>query len=284
MVSDPYAIIGRDNFRPLPIRIGRLEISQGGPPVFMAGPCAVESRQQLLKIAEQVKEAGADVLRGGAFKPRTAPGGFEGLGEEGLTYLAEARDKLQIPIVTEILSEEHVKLFEKYPIDIYQIGARNMQNFALLKAVARTRKPVLLKRHFGAGISEWLSAAAHIVAAGNDKVILCERGILPVGKNHKEFERYSLHLSAIPIAKQETRLPIIADPSHGTGRCELVEPMARAAIAAGADGLLVDVHYNPAEALVDGHNAIDVERLKRLIAACKGIWSLNPRSAQWLSS
>jgi len=274
MNDAPYVMIGRDNFRPLPVRIGRLEIAQNGPPVFMAGPCAVESREQLLRIAGQAKEAGADVLRGGAFKPRTAPGGFEGLGEEGLTYLAEAREKFNIPVITEILSEEHVKLFEKYPIDIYQIGARNMQNFALLKAVGRTRKPVLLKRHFGAGISEWLSAAAHIVAAGNDKVILCERGILPVGKNHKEFERYSLHISAIPLCKQETRIPIVVDPSHGTGRSELVEPMARAAIAAGADGLLIDVHYNPAEALMDGHNAITAEQLKQLIGTCKKIWNL----------
>ena len=215
--------------------------------VVMAGPCAVESREQLLQSAEIVKKAGAHFLRGGAYKPRTSPYAFQGLEVRGLEMLAEAREKTGLKIVTEVVDVESVSVVSDYA-DMLQIGSRNMQNFQLLKTVGKTNKPVLLKRGLSATINEWLNAAEYIMSEGNYNVVLCERGI----RTYEEYTRNTLDLSAVAAVKNISHLPIIVDPSHGTGRWELVGPMSRAGIAAGADGLMIEVHPNPAEALSDG--------------------------------
>jgi len=220
----------------------------------MAGPCAVESREQLLQSAEIVKKAGAQFLRGGAYKPRTSPYAFQGLEVEGLEMLAEARDKTGLRIVTEVVDVESVPVVSAYA-DMLQIGSRNMQNFQLLKTVGKTNKPVLLKRGLSATINEWLNAAEYIMSEGNYNVVLCERGI----RTYEEYTRNTLDLSAVAAVKNISHLPIIVDPSHGTGRWELVGPMARAGIAAGADGLMIEVHPNPAEALSDGKQSLTPE-------------------------
>jgi len=233
----------------------------GGPRVVvMAGPCSVESRDQVLEVAAKVKAAGASILRGGAFKPRTSPYAFQGLEEQGLKLLAEAKRETGLPVVTEVMEPEKVAVVAEYA-DILQIGARNVQNFSLLKRVAETRKPVLLKRGMATSIQEWLLSAEYILAGGNPNVILCERGI----RTFETATRFTLDLNAVPVIKKLTHLPVVVDPSHGTGHWEYVEAMARAGVAAGADGLIVEVHPRPAEALSDGPQSLKPERFAELM-------------------
>lgn len=226
----------------------------------MAGPCAVESREQLLLSANAVKKSGAQFLRGGAFKPRTSPYSFQGLEELGLELLAEAREHTGLKIVTEVMDVESVQRVSQYA-DMLQIGSRNMQNFQLLRAVGKTDKPVLLKRGLAATLDEWLNAAEYILSEGNQNVVLCERGI----RTFENYTRNTLDLSAVAAIKTMSHLPVIVDPSHGTGVWRLVEPMAKAAIAAGADGLMIEVHPNPAEALSDGKQSLTPENFAGLM-------------------
>lgn len=228
--------------------------------VMIAGPCAVESRERLMQAAREVKECGADMLRGGAFKPRTSPHSFQGLGVEGLEYLRDARQETGLPIVTEVMETCDLDAVESVA-DVLQIGSRNMQNYALLKAVGRTRKPVLLKRGMSATVDEWLQAAEYILTGGNPRVILCERGI----RTFETATRNTLDLNAIPLLKRLTHLPVIVDPSHGTGRADLVVPMSLAAIAAGADGLILEVHPSPETAVSDGPQSLTPRRFSELI-------------------
>ncbi len=241
------------------VRVGAQEIG-GDNVIVIAGPCSVESREQLLEVASAVKEAGAHMIRGGAFKPRTLPYSFQGLEEEGLKILAEARDVTGLPVVTEVVAPGDVGLVESYA-DVLQIGARNMQNYPLLKRVGKARKPVLLKRGLSATIEEWLGAAEYILAGGNANVVLCERGIRSYGK----LTRFTLDLAAVPILKEVSHLPVVVDPSHSTGIRSLVIPMSKAAVAAGADGLIVEVHSNPEEALCDGAQSLRPEDFKALM-------------------
>lgn len=223
----------------------------GGDPIIIAGPCSVESKDSLISLSEQIKESEATMLRGGSYKPRTSPYDFQGLGSEGVAYLYEAKLKTGLPVVSEITSVSQLEAFEKY-VDIIQIGARNMQNFDLLKAVGQTKKPVLLKRGFANTIDEWLMSAEYILSQGNPNVILCERGI----RTFETATRNTLDLSAVCVVKEKSHLPIIVDPSHGTGNSAYIEKMALAAIAAGADGIMVEVHENPKCALSDGKQSI----------------------------
>jgi 3-deoxy-7-phosphoheptulonate synthase len=232
----------------------------------IAGPCSVESQDQMFEIAKSVKESGADMLRGGAFKPRTFPYSFQGLEEEGLNILAQVRNSTGLPIVTEVVSPGEVELVGSYA-DILQIGARNMQNYPLLKRVGKAAKPVLLKRGLSATIEEWLGAAEYILAGGNRNVILCERGIRTFGK----LTRFTLDLTAVPLLKGVTHLPIIVDPSHGTGHRQLVIPMAKAAIAAGADGLLIEVHNEPEKAKSDGPQSLRLDDFANLMDGIRPI-------------
>lgn len=261
-VTDSYKLASRQ-FRPeaTVIDVGGVEIG-GGSLAVMAGPCAVESRLQLLEAAEIAREGGAQFLRGGAFKPRTSPYSFQGLERQGLEFLAEAREATGLKIVTEVVDVTSVGLVAEYA-DVLQIGARNMQNFKLLQAVGQSGKPVLLKRGIAATISEWLHAAEYILSEGNYRVVLCERGI----RTFEEYTRNTLDLSAVVAAKKLSHLPVIVDPSHGTGRRELVGPMALAAVAAGADGLMVEMHPNPAAALSDGPQSLDPDQYRELMAA-----------------
>ncbi|MEO0136498.1 MAG: 3-deoxy-7-phosphoheptulonate synthase [candidate division WOR-3 bacterium] len=233
---------------------------------IIAGPCAVESESMMFELACVLKEAGAQFLRGGAYKPRTSPYSFQGLGEKGLEILARAREKTGLLVVTEVLSEVDVPLVYKYA-DILQIGARNMQNFPLLKTVGRFNKPVLLKRGMSATIEEWLMAAEYILSEGNPNVILCERGI----RTFEHYTRNTLDISAVPVVKYLSHLPIIIDPSHASGDAKYVTPLARAAIAAGADGIMVEVHPDPPNALSDGKQSLKIEAFKELIKEIKGI-------------
>jgi 3-deoxy-7-phosphoheptulonate synthase len=226
----------------------------------MAGPCAVESAEILMEVAEAVKSAGAQILRGGAFKPRTSPYTFQGLGEQGLAYLAEARNKTGLLIVTEVMDTTEVELVARYS-DILQVGTRNMQNFRLLQEVGKVRKPVLLKRGLSATIKEFLMAAEYILSRGNHQVILCERGI----RTFEPSTRNTLDLSAVPVIKKLSHLPVIVDPSHGTGNWEYVAPMARAAVAVGADGLMIEVHLNPESALSDGEESLKPVKFKAMM-------------------
>ncbi|MEQ8202060.1 MAG: 3-deoxy-7-phosphoheptulonate synthase [Syntrophomonadaceae bacterium] len=232
------------------IEVGTAAFGDGSVPLI-AGPCAVEGREQYIETAVAVWERGAKLLRGGAFKPRTSPYAFQGLGEEGLKIMAEARDITGLPIVTEVMDQKSVPMVAEYA-DIIQIGARNMQNFYLLKEVGKYNKPVLLKRGLSATMEEWLMAAEYILDSGNSQVILCERGI----RTFETYTRNTLDLSAIPLIKQLSHLPVIVDPSHGTGKRDLVIPMSLAAVAAGCDGLIVEVHTNPAEAWSDGPQSL----------------------------
>jgi 3-deoxy-7-phosphoheptulonate synthase len=216
----------------------------------MAGPCSVESEEQIVGIAQDVKASGATLLRGGAFKPRTSPYAFQGLKAEGLDLLKAARKATGLPIVTEIMRASHIDMFEN--VDIIQVGARNMQNFELLKELGKIDKPILLKRGLSATIEEWLMSAEYIMAGGNDKVILCERGI----RTYENFTRNTLDVSAIPIIKKLSHLPVVVDPSHASGKAWLVEPLAMAAVAAGADGLIIEVHNDPPHALSDGAQSL----------------------------
>jgi 3-deoxy-7-phosphoheptulonate synthase len=280
-IEAPYKLISKEYGRASEglgerkiIKVGGIEIG-GDEPVFITGPCAVESKEQLFRIAEGVKKAGAHILRGGIFKPRSSVHSFQGLGanqeaaEEALSWLREAGNTYGMPVVTEARGETQVDLIAKY-VDIIQIGARNMYDQDLLTRVSRTSKPVLFKRNFGAGIEEFLSFAEYIAAEGNRDIILCERGIIPVGKG-KSYTRYTLDLAAIPAIQKETYLPILADPSHATGRRDLILSMSCAAIAAGASGLMIEVHYNPAEALVDGQQSITPDELKNVIDVCRRV-------------
>lgn len=228
--------------------------------VIMAGPCAIEGRDLLLDVARKVKRAGASFVRGGAFKPRTSPYAFQGMGEEGLKCLQEAREKTGLPVVTELMDPRDMEVLVKYA-DVIQIGARNMQNFRLLLEVGMCRKPVVLKRGLSATIKEWLMAAEYIMSNGNHEVILCERGI----RTFETATRNTLDLSAVPVLKQLTHLPVIVDPSHGVGKWDLVAPMAKAAVAAGADGLMIEVHTNPAEAFSDGEQSLTPEMFAKLV-------------------
>ncbi|MBR6342718.1 MAG: 3-deoxy-7-phosphoheptulonate synthase [Selenomonadaceae bacterium] len=239
----------------------------GGTPVVMAGPCAVESREQLFEAADIVKSAGAQFLRGGAYKPRTSPYSFQGLEQQGLEYLAEARERTGLKIVTEVTVVEAIEQVAKYA-DMLQIGARNMQNFGLLKEVGKCGKPVLLKRCLAATIDEWLNAAEYIMNEGNPDVVLCERGI----RTYETYTRNTLDLSAVAAVKHLSHLPVIVDPSHGTGKWRMVRPMALAAIASGADGLMMEVHPNPAKALSDGPQSLTPEHYREVM---KGIWKLS---------
>jgi len=265
-VLQPFKLASRD-FHPqdsvIPIngvQIGSQRV------VIMAGPCAVESRQQLLETAWAVKEAGASILRGGAFKPRTSPYSFQGLGEEGLELLAEAREETGLAIITEVMGPEQVELVSRYA-DILQIGARNMQNYNLLHAVGASGMPALLKRGMMATLEELLMSAEYILSHDNYRVILCERGI----RTFEQYTRYTLDINAIPVLKGLTHLPVIADPSHGTGRWELVQAVSRAAVAAGADGLLVEVHPHPEEALSDGAQSLRPKAFAELVRQARQI-------------
>jgi 3-deoxy-7-phosphoheptulonate synthase len=234
------------------IAIGPAKFPMGGRSVgVIAGPCAVESREQIFRTAEAVKAAGCVGLRGGAYKPRTSPYSFQGLGEEGLKILAEARDRTGLAVVTEVVGTETVELVAEYA-DVMQIGARNMQHYPLLEAVGGTDKPVLLKRGLSSQLDEWLLAAEYIINAGNPNVILCERGI----RTYEEYVRNTLPLAAVPELRQRTHLPVVVDPSHGTGHSHLVPAMCRAAVAAGADGLIVEVHPDPEHAMSDGAQSL----------------------------
>ncbi|MFQ5933494.1 MAG: 3-deoxy-7-phosphoheptulonate synthase [Dehalococcoidia bacterium] len=241
------------------IKVRNVNIGEDGP-VIMAGPCAVESREQLLETAHVVKGAGAHILRGGAFKPRTSPYSFRGLGEAGLELLVQAREETGLPIITEVLTPQDVGLVSKYA-DILQVGARNMQNFILLDEVGKANKPVMLKRGFSATIEEWLLAAEYVLSHGNKGVILCERGI----RTFETYTRNTLDLSAVPVIKKLSHLPIISDPSHATGKWYLVPPMALASVAAGADGVMVEVHPSPENALCDGAQALTFETFQRMM-------------------
>ncbi len=259
-VSKAFKLPSRD-FHPddTLIEVGGVVI--GGPdPVIMAGPCAVENQEQLFKTARAVKAAGANVLRGGAFKPRTSPYSFRGLGEDGLRLLAEARAEFDLPIITEVMAPQDVELVARYA-DILQVGARNMQNFNLLDEVGRSDKPVMVKRGLSATIEEWLLAAEYVLAEGNSQVMLCERGI----RTFETFTRNTLDISAVPVIKRLSHLPIIADPSHATGKWYLVSPMALAAMAAGAHGIIVEVHPTPETALCDGAQALTFESFESMM-------------------
>jgi 3-deoxy-7-phosphoheptulonate synthase len=260
-VSKPYKLASRE-FHPRDTIVKINSVAIGGNEiVVMAGPCAIESEEQLLATAQAVKAAGATVLRGGAFKPRTSPYQFRGLGESGLKLLAQAGKETQMPIITEVMAPNDVDLVVKYA-DILQIGARNMQNFVLLDEVGKTKKPVLLKRGLSSNIQEWLLAAEYVMAQGNDEVILCERGI----RTFETYTRNTMDLSAIPIIEKVSHLPIIADPSHATGKWYLVPPLALAAVAAGADGLLIEVHPNPDLALADGPQSLTFDNFRLLMS------------------
>lgn len=260
-VLAPYKLTSRE-FQPenTVIKIDGVEIG-GKKVVIMAGPCAVENEDQITTIAEFVKDSGALILRGGAFKPRTGPYSFQGLETEGLKLLAKAKEKTGLLIVTEVMSVDRIDLVAEYA-DILQIGARNMQNFMLLKAVGQIRKPVLLKRGMSATIEEFLLAAEYILSQGNHNVILCERGI----RTFETYTRNTLDINAVPVLKQLSHLPVIVDPSHGTGRRELVAPVSKAAIAAGADGLIIEVHNNPEVSVSDGAQSLLPDQFAQLMA------------------
>ncbi len=260
-VSKPYKLVSRD-FHPRGtiIKVGGHEIGEGKRPVIIAGPCAVESETQIIKTALAVKKAGADMLRGGAFKPRTGPHTFQGLKEEGLKLLALAKKETGLSIVTEVMGTENVALVGEYA-DILQVGARNMQNFDLLTELGRISKPVLLKRGMSATVEEFLAAAEYIYAGGNHQVILCERGI----RTFETATRNSLDLSVIPLIKELTHLPVIVDPSHATGKRSLVPPMAKAALVVGAHGIMVEVHPEPDKALSDGPQSLTIPGFERLM-------------------
>jgi 3-deoxy-7-phosphoheptulonate synthase len=265
-ILKPYRMASRE-FKRTPTVVKVKDETIGGRRIcVIAGPCSVENRAMMVNIAKGVKKAGANFIRGGAFKPRTSPYSFQGLGEEGLRYLAEAREKTGLPIVTEIMDPRDIEVIEKYT-DVIQIGARNMQNFRLLLEVGESRKPVLLKRGLSATIKEWLMSAEYIMSRGNMNVVLCERGI----RTFETATRNTLDLSAVPVLKKLTHLPVVVDPSHGVGVVEHVAPMAKAAVAAGADGLIIEVHTNPEEALSDGEQSLKPDAFARLMRELKPV-------------
>jgi 3-deoxy-7-phosphoheptulonate synthase len=265
-VLRPYRLAGRD-FKPDDSVIQVAGVKIGGRNItVIAGPCSVESEEQLFATALAVKSAGASLLRGGAYKPRTSPYAFQGLGEDGLKLLAKAREQTGLGIVTEVMESGEVELVSKYA-DCLQVGARNMQNTKLLKKIAQVGKPVLLKRNFSATLNEFLMSAEYLLAGGNNNVILCERGI----RTFVEYTRNTLDLNIVPAIKQLSHLPIIVDPSHGTGRHELIIPMSRAAVAAGADGLIVEVHPDPSRAFSDGEQSLTPAEFKQLMAQVRAV-------------
>jgi 3-deoxy-7-phosphoheptulonate synthase len=267
--SGPYKLAAREA-RPggTVVRVGDVEI--GAPePVVIAGPCAIENREQALRAARAAWQAGARILRGGAFKPRTSPYSFQGLGDDGLKLLAEMRDLTGLPVVTEVMEPDQVDLVAEYA-DALQVGSRNMMNFPLLRRVATCNKPVLLKRGFAATIEEWLLSAEYILAGGNDRVILCERGI----RSFDPSTRFTLDLNAVPLVRRLTHLPIIVDPSHGTGKRELVPAMSLAGIAAGAHGLIIEVHPDPEHALSDGRQSITPDTLVEIVSKTRALSAL----------
>jgi 3-deoxy-7-phosphoheptulonate synthase len=265
-VSRPYKLVSRDlKHEDTVVQVGEVAIG-GSEPAIIAGPCAVESLEQTMSIAEVVADCGIRLFRGGAFKPRTSPYSFQGLGEEGLKILAEVRDRFGVKIVTEVLDTETADLVEEYA-DILQVGARNMQNFSLLRRVGQARKPVMLKRGMSATLDEFLLAAEYIMAEGNYAVILCERGV----RTFADHTRNTLDLSIVPAVQGRSHLPIIVDPSHGTGKRNKVLPMARAAIAAGADGLMIEVHNHPEVALSDGPQALLPDMFRQLVEEARAI-------------
>ena len=259
-VQQPFKLASRE-VRPEPSEVRVNGVSIGGKAiVVMAGPCSVESEAQVQEVADAVKGAGAKILRGGAFKPRTSPYAFQGLKEQGLKYLADARKRTGLPVVTEVLETESVELVAQYA-DILQIGARNIQNFTLLRRVGEMGKPVLLKRGMATSIQEFLLSAEYILAAGNPNVILCERGI----RTFETTTRFTLDLNAVPVLKKLSHLPVVVDPSHGTGHWDLVAPMAKGAVACGADGLIIEVHPKPEEALSDGPQSLKPSKFVQLM-------------------
>lgn len=266
-ILKPYKLVSRD-FKPEDsvIDLGKGVKIGGKKLVIMAGPCSVENFDLLLDIASKIKASGATVLRGGAFKPRTSPYSFQGLGEQGLKYLHEVGQKTGLLVVTELMDPRDLSLVEKYA-DIIQIGARNIQNYTLLKEVGKSKKPVLLKRGMMSTVKEWLMSAEYILASGNFNVILCERGI----RTFEDSTRFTFDVNAVPVVKQLTHLPIIVDPSHATGKCSLVPAASYAGIAAGADGLIVEVHPNPKEALSDGDQSLHPENFEQMIQKIRKI-------------
>lgn len=238
-----------------------LKLGGKNPAVVMAGPCTIENKEMLLDIAQNVKRSGAQILRGGAWKPRTSPYAFQGLGETGLQYMAEVREATGLPVVTELMDGRDLELFLKYKVDIIQLGARNMQNFSLLKELGKIKTPILLKRGFSATIEEWLMSAEYILSGGNPNVILCERGIRTI----EQYTRNTLDLSAVPVIKKMSHLPIVIDPSHATGHWDYVPPMSKAAIVAGADGLIIEVHHEPKKAACDGGQCLRFDTFGELM-------------------
>lgn len=272
-ITEKYKLVSRE-FHPSDTVIDVDGVKIGGDHLtIMAGPCAVESEEQLQEAARCVKDGGAQFLRGGAFKPRTSPYDFQGLAEKGLKMLRKAADENGLKVVTEIVDKDDIDLIGAYA-DVYQVGARNMQNFQLLKALGKAKKPVMLKRGLSSTISEWLNAAEYIAAGGNEEIILCERGI----RTYETFTRNTLDLSAVAAIKELSHLPIIVDPSHGTGRWQMVRPMARAAIAAGADGLIIEVHPHPEVALSDGDQSLTPKNFRRLMEELQQIGALMGKS------
>lgn len=265
-VTKPYKLVSRETCpQSSVIKLGQVAIGGNGL-VIIAGPCAVESESQALTIARLVKQAGAQVFRGGAYKPRTSPYSFQGLGEEGLKILAKVREETGLLIITEATDQDNIALVEQYA-DIIQIGARNMQNFSLLKKAGHTSRPILLKRGFAATIEELLMSAEYIMSEGNQQIILCERGIRTFSDN----TRATLDISAIPAIKEASHLPVLVDPSHAAGRREYVIPLSRAAVAVGADGLIVEVHHDPSHAVSDGQQSLYPEQFKDLIQEIRGL-------------
>ena len=263
-VQEPYKRANR-MFHPEDSIVDVCGVKVGGKQItVMAGPCSVETREQIIGVAEDVKQMGAAILRGGAFKPRTSPYSFQGLQETGLDLLKEAKAVTGLPIITEIMSADKIERFVE-DVDVIQVGARNMQNFELLKELGKTDKPILLKRGLSATIEEWLMSAEYIMAGGNDNVILCERGI----RTFEKYTRNTLDLSAIPAVKKLSHLPVVVDPSHAAGMWWMVEPLAKAAVAVGADGLIIEVHNDPEHALCDGAQSLKPERFGRLMQDLK---------------
>lgn len=271
-VTESYKLANK-KFHPNPsvIKVGNVSIG-GDELVIMSGPCAVESREQLLETARAIKTAGAQILRGGAYKPRTSPYAFQGLEEEGLKYMKEAREETGLSVVCEVTSLAAIEAAVKY-VDMLQIGARNMQNFYLLKEAGKTGLPVLLKRGLSATIDEWLNASEYIIAEGNPNVVLCERGI----RTFETATRNTLDISAVPVIKDKSHLPIIVDPSHATGVRKYVKPLALSAVAAGADGLMIEAHPNPAAALSDGPQSLTFPQLEKLCIEIKPFASIMGR-------
>lgn len=265
-VMKPYKLVSRE-FHPRPSRVNVSGVDIGGQRiVVMAGPCAVESESQLIETAAAVQECGGQVLRGGAFKPRTSPFSFQGLGEEALDLLSRVKREFGLPIISEIVDAHDIELMVKHA-DIIQVGARNMQNFSLLKELSKLKHPVLLKRGLSATVTEWLTAADYLMAGGNRRVILCERGI----RTFEDSIRFSMDISSIAVLKSVSHLPVIVDPSHAAGNALYVPSIAKAAIAAGADGLLIEVHPDPAQALVDGLQSLNIPSFKKLMSELKPI-------------